>query len=182
MANLPMPAGMTNSDLECVMLRVDPGSNVRDIMGEDFNESELFYGEGDDLKYAQGIVLDNDAHVTLLFGIWPSEHYEQDVFNVLTGDAPNNLLVSHVGFFPSYTEGQEYFCVVAYIAPSRDLMSINRRLTALPHTNRFTEYKPHMTIAYLKPTANLSLWLDKMGEYFSGRVLLPAGIDTGVDS
>lgn len=43
-----------------------------------------------------------------------------------------------------------YYCVVAHIKVTQELMEGHERLEFLPHINTFNGYKPHVTIAYVK--------------------------------
>ena len=38
-----------------------------------------------------------------------------------------------------------------YTVDNGILSTVNKHLAKLPHTNRYTEYEPHLTIAYLNP-------------------------------
>lgn len=184
MANLPMPEGLKTSDLECVMLDVQPfrwGEDhiptIGELFGEDFNPNDLFYGSTDELKYAQGAVYDSVPHVTLLFGIHPSLTYEEDVNSVLYDWVTPDLMSKYVGFF----EGEGYYCIVAHLDLTAWLMNARRRLEALPHTTTYPEFKPHMTLAYIKKTANLQVWLERMNAAFANRVLYASGLNLGKD-
>ena len=184
MANLPMPEGLKTSDLECVMLDVRPIEweegyfpKLAELFGEGYNPNDLFYGDTDELKYAQGAVYDSVPHVTLLFGIHPSLTYEEDVESVLHDWFTPDLMSQYVGFF----EGDDYYCIVAHLIPTAYLMNARRRLEALPHTTTYPEFKPHMTLAYIKKTANLQLWLERMNKTFANRVFYVAGLNLGKD-
>lgn len=191
MANLPMPEGLSNSDLECVMLDVQKiqwengAPTIGDLFGEGFNPNDFFYGATSETKYAQGPVYDSTPHVTLLFGIHPSLTYEEDVLSVLSDWTTPDLLSKYVGFFEGKEETadgvEHYYCVVAYMDLTSSLMNGNLRLRGLPHTNRFDVYKPHMTLAYLKKDVNLSLWLERMNQAFANRVFYVGGLNLGTD-
>lgn len=180
MANLPMPEGLTTSDLECVMLDL-PLINVQDHLGSDFKQKNYFYGDIPELKYAQGPVAQVNPHVTLLFGIHPSETYVDDVMAALDGWVPEDIYIRKASYFPSSVEGQDYKCIVLEVAPSANLLNANKRLQALPHTNRFTEYKPHVTLAYVKGDINIDKWLARLNAYFANRVLYPTELNLGLD-
>ena len=121
MPNEPMPEGMDTPDLECVMLDLGP-LPVREAFGMSFKEDELFYGDHPKLKYAQGAVAEKRAHVTLLFGIHPSETYFEDVMEALDGWEPEDVFIREVGYFPSNIEGQDYTCIVGKVIPSANLL------------------------------------------------------------
>ena len=184
MANLPMPEGLTTSDLECVMLDVkkiqwEEGytPTIMDFMRGVWNPNDFFFGDTPDLKYAQGAVYDDTPHVTLLFGIHPSLTYEEDVQNVLYDWMTPDLMGKYVSFF----EGDEYYCIILHLDLTASLMNARRRLEALPHTTKYPEFKPHMTLAYIKKTANLQVWLERMNDAFANRVLHVAGLNLGLE-
>ena len=180
MANLPMPEGLSIPDLECVMLDL-PSIDVRAFLGGDFKEKNFFYGDIPELKYAQGPVAEKQAHVTLLFGIHPSETYVDDVMAALDGWTPEEIYIRKASYFPSSVEGQDYKCIVLEVIPSANLINANKRLQALPHTNRFTEYKPHVTLAYVKGDINIDKWLNRLNGFFTNRVLYPTALNLGLD-
>lgn len=180
MANEPMPEGLTNKDLECVMLDVDE-LNVREAYGDDLNEDDFYYGDLEGpLKYAQGPVGETEAHVTLLFGIHPSDTYEVDVITTLENwSIPDNVLLSSVDFFPSTVEGEDYVCIIAHVVPTADLVAANRNLRELPHTNAFDDYKPHVTLAYIKGTADRHEWIRRLTDSFAGKFVQALGLNLG---
>jgi 2'-5' RNA ligase len=175
-----MPDGFGTPDLECVMLDLEP-LPIREIYGRDLNEKDFFYGDIPELKYAQGPVAEEKAHVTLLFGIHPSDTYETDVLNVLADWEPSDIFVSRVGYFPSSIEGQDYKAIVGEVFPSVNLLLARKRLETLPHTNTFKDYKPHVTLAYIRGKADEKVWIRRMSAYFQGRVLYPTGLNLGHD-
>lgn len=180
MPNMEMPEGLTSSDLECVMLDVPP-MNVREAFGDDFNEDDLFYGDIPELKYAQGAVGETKAHVTLLFGIHPSPMYRRSVNAVLSGWKPEDVFIDHVGFFPSTIEGQDYNVIVGHVSPLPNLLEGRARLEVMEHTDRFPEYKPHITLAYVKGSADLEKWVTRMDAEFGNRTYEVLGLNYGDD-
>lgn len=180
MPNLPMPEGVTMPDLECVMLDT-PLLDVRNAYGEDLNEDDFFYGDVPELKYAQGPVAETEAHVTLLFGIHPSDTYVEDVYTVLEGWDLPDILFNEVEVFPSTVEGQDYKCLVMKVVSSAQLVLGNKKLRELPYTNRFEEYRPHVTLAYLKGSADIEEWKTRMNSAFAFKWYEALGLNLGLD-
>ena len=180
MTNLPMPEGMGTPDLECVMLDIAP-LDIHEAYGHDLNEDDFFYGDIPELKYAQGPVAEKKAHLTLLFGIHPSPTYRRSVDAVLRGWEPEDIFIDHVGFFPSTIDGQDYNCIIGHVTPLPNLLEANARLQILDHTNRFPEYKPHVTLAYVKGSADLQTWITRMDEVFGKRTYEVTGLNYGDD-
>lgn len=185
MPNEPMPEGLDTPDLECVMLSVET-LPIRAIYGRDLKEEDFFYGPSSEkkLKYAQGPVAESDdhpAHLTLLFGIHPSETYVDDVLNALGDWKPEDLFVREVSYFPSNVEGHDYKVVVAKILPTPNLLIARKRLETLPFTDQFAkEYQPHITLAYITGDADVNDWVRRMNAYFQGRVIYPMELDLGL--
>lgn len=183
MPNEPMPEGLDTPDLECVMLDLGP-LPVREVFGSAFKEDELFFGDHPKLKYAQGAVAEESSHVTLLFGIHPSETYVEDVLDALGDWEPDDVFIREVGYFPSNVEGQDYTCIVAKVIPSANLLLARKRLETLPFTDQFAaEYKPHVTLVYIKGSKEkrIKRWVDTLGAYYNNRVLTPRELDLGLD-
>lgn len=165
----PMPEGLTVTDLECVMLDV-PTMDIQKAIGEDlWNEDHLFYGDTPELKYAQGAVAEDGAHLTLLFGIHPSDTYERDILLTLTGWDMPDLLINEVKYFPSRVEGQNYICIYAEVVPSAALLAGRKSLEVLPFTSDFSEYKPHITLAYVKTDSGADTleWISRLNSAFA---------------
>lgn len=183
MPNEPMPKGLDTPDLECVML--DLGSlPVRAAFGSAFQEKELFFGKHKKLKYAQGMVAEKEAHVTLLFGIHPSGTYADDVSLALGDWTPEDVFIREVTYFPSNVKGQDYTCIVGKVVPSANLLLARKRLETLPFTDQFAaEYKPHVTLAYIKGSKpkRIKRWVDTLNAYYQNRVLTPTAVNLGLD-
>ena len=183
MPNLPMPEGMDTPDLECVML--DLGElDVRAPFGAAWKEDELFYGDIPKLKYAQGAVAEDEAHVTLLFGIHPSETYVSDVMEALGDWEPDAVYIQEVSYFPSNVEGQDYTVIVGKVQLTANLMLARKRLEKLDFTDRFADnYQPHVTLAYIKGSKpkRIKRWVDTLGAFYNNRVLTPHELNLGLD-
>lgn len=185
MPNEPMPEGLDTPDLECVML--DLGElDIQQAFGSAWSkaESELFYGDHPKLKYAQGAVAEDNAHVTLLFGIHPSETYVSDVMEALGDWEPEDVYIQEVSFFPSNVEGQDYTCIIGKVQLTANLMLARKRLETLNFTDKFADnYRPHVTLAYIKGSKpkRIQRWVDTLNAYYANRVLTPHELDLGLD-
>lgn len=183
MPNEPMPEGLDTPDLECVMLDLGP-LDVQAAFGSAWDESELFYGNHPKLKYAQGAVAEKGAHVTLLFGIHPSETYIDDVMTALGDWTPDDIFIREVSFFPSNVEGEDYTCIVGKVMPTANLLIARRRLETLSFTDKFAdEYKPHVTFAYIRGSnpKRIRRWVSTLNAYYSNRVITPTSLNLGLD-
>jgi hypothetical protein len=96
----------------------------------------------------QGKGLEDEPHVTLLYGIHSNEVNDSEIMELSRPALDTPIVLRNVSLFENPD-----FDVLKFEADGPILFEINRRLTALPHTTDFPEYKPHATIAYLKPGA-----------------------------
>jgi 2'-5' RNA ligase len=178
-----MPEGLDTPDLECVMLNLGPLS-VQIPFGAAWDPTELYYGKTPKLKYAQGAVAEQSAHVTLLFGIHPSDTYVDDVMNALGDWEPQDVLIQDVGYFPSNVEGEDYTVIIGRIIPTANLLLARRRLEKLPYTDQFaSEYKPHVTLAYIKGSKpkRIARWVNTLNAYYRSQILTPTELDLGLE-
>lgn len=152
--------------------------------GEDFNPDDLFYGEIRELQYAQGAVAAISAHCTLLFGIHPyptEDEYREAVSKALAFWSIGEIPIGDVKVFPSRIEGQDYNCLVLEVLPTSTLLIGRRLIEDLPHTDTYPEYRPHVTLVYLKGSADLEEWKRRMQAAFSNQVVKVIGLDLGID-
>lgn len=94
----------------------------------------------------QGKGFESEHHVTLLYGIHSDEVDDSQVMELSRPALDTPIVLRNISLFEN-----EEFDVLKFEADGPILFEINRKLVALPHTNNFPEYKPHATIAYLKP-------------------------------
>lgn len=174
--------GIEVGRLGCIMLDTSPIDLGNAIAPEDYYRSEH-----PDRGWIGGPVAEDGAHITLLYGLltsmWPGpDEYAADVAEVLHGwSPPRTLRYSGVEVFPSTFEDEAYSCIVLRMEPA-GLDEANRRLTLLPHVQTFTEYKPHLTLAYVRRdatdrvTASLATRFDRFG---AKPTIVPAGLNFG---
>ena len=87
---------------------------------------------------------DLDPHTTALYGIHTND--PTGAFEILSHFRPINLKLGAVSVFA----GDEYD-VVKVEVESDQLVRLNEQLRSLPHTNKFKDYRQHVTIAYVAP-------------------------------
>ena len=135
--------------LGCVMLDLEPLQNMYSI-AVDGAEIALYYSKNKDRKWIDGWIVDKVAHITLLYGLLDNAHnLENEIKTVLGSWEMDAVEIDHVSYFDSPYEDEPYYCIVAHIKATPQLMEGHERLEFLPHINTFTGYKPHMTICYL---------------------------------
>jgi 2'-5' RNA ligase len=90
--------------------------------------------------------VETEPHITLLYGI------HEDVLDNETIELCKTIIGSDILIDCTHIEcfQNKEFDVVKLSVSSDTIHSFNERLRTLPHTNNYT-YKPHVTIAYVKP-------------------------------
>lgn len=140
--------------LGCVMLDVEPLANM--ITNDNEGMEGLYYTKNPDRKWIDGWIAGDIAHVTLLYGLLDNAHnWEKHISSVLGGWKMDTIEIDHIDYFESPYEDEEYYCIVAHIKVTPELMEGHSRLEFLPHINTFTGYKPHMTICYIRKDKKL---------------------------
>ena len=126
----------------CVML----GAKIKDW--EDFHTAGIdeddVYIKPHDKSYG----LEDNPHVTVLFGLHEDQIDEETIQSVMKQNLnPITAQVDEVDVF----EGDEYDVVKYNIPMSDELQQYRDLFTQFPNTQTFPDYRPHMTIAYVKP-------------------------------
>lgn len=93
-----------------------------------------------------GKSLEDEPHVTLLYGIHSEEVNDEEVMSSVSKEEIKNLRLHNVSAFKNDTRE-----VLKFDVEGEGLHSNNKNLRKLPFTNDFPDYHPHATIAYLKP-------------------------------
>ena len=144
--------GIDLNKLGCLMLDVKPLPNMYSISLEGADVA-LYYAKNKDRFWVDGWVLDKTPHLTLLYG-FPTEakNYKPHIEAVLNGWEMKTVKIADIGYFESPYEDEPYYCLVAHLEVTDELLEGHQRLEFLPHINTFTGYKPHITIAYIDKT------------------------------
>lgn len=144
------------SKLGCMMLDLEK-LNLDSSFYDGFTrmpkfEGLLYYAKDKEKFWIDGYVADKTPHMTLLYGLMSSAHnYKNYIENYLLKDwKMDEVEIDHFGYFESPYEDEPYYCIVAHIKVTPELLGGNQRMEFLPHINTFAGYKPHFTIAYIK--------------------------------
>ena len=105
-------------------------------------DPEDIYTEEGDRTYG----LENEPHVTLLYGLHSYEINDQDVIDVCKEKKVGNIKLYNASLF----ENKDYD-VLKFDADNDVLFEINKNLTEnFPYSTDYPDYRPHSTIAYIK--------------------------------
>jgi hypothetical protein len=97
---------------------------------------------GDDGTYG----LETKPHVTVLYGLHEKVH--EDLVCRMCQGLGGETELKFTGL-SAFTDSDDYD-VLKFDVESDRLRNMNKAFRGLPHTNDYPEYKPHMTVAYLK--------------------------------
>lgn len=141
--------GIDLKTLGCVML----GTEAPDTSFID--EGDLYYAKDPDLFWVNGRA-EGNSHITLKYGLLNSVR-RKHVYKVIDGlPLPGRLVGNGIMKFDSPYPDEPYECIVLAIDTDPDniysamLMDLHSNLNYLPHINTFPDYKPHVTLAYVR--------------------------------
>lgn len=161
---------INTDDLGCIMLDLEPMPVKKYVEGK---EDELF----ENPQWDQGSVpAETVPHVTLLYGLLENGNVWKKKVDALLKDwEVKTVTIDHVGFFDT----PDSYAVVAHLVKTPEIVDGHERLTLLPHINTFSEYLPHMTLAYVKKDADVDAWVKALNKQYKGKKVKAKGINYG---
>lgn len=123
----------------CVMLYLDVNEKEWKALQSKIDEDDIYKGPD-----GEGFAREYDPHVTILYGIH-ADVPDSDVEDLIDGITEPDIEMKKISSFTN-----KEFDVLKFDVKSKDLVKQNKDFKALPHTNDFPDYHPHVTIAYLK--------------------------------
>jgi 2'-5' RNA ligase len=163
--------GIDTSQLGCVMLDVERLDVLKyvDNAKADLSDTEMDYSN---------VPAEEVPHVTLLFGLMKSAHEFKDQVDQLLEDIDiSEVTTERVGSFDS---GDDAVPIVAHVKPTPELLKAHDELTKLPHVNTYTDYQPHITLAYVKnDQAVIDKWVKALSEHYNGKTVKVTGVNYG---
>ena len=123
----------------CVMIDVPVGN--WDEITSWIDPDDIYEGDGDSTYGIQ-----RRPHLTLLYGLHKEVSLDdvKSVFADFDGDI--NIEVNGIDIF----ENDKFDVVKFNVNPQGSLQYLFNKLSELPNSNEYPEYKPHLTIAYVK--------------------------------
>ncbi|SNT46710.1 hypothetical protein [Rhodococcoides kyotonense] len=87
-----------------------------------------------------------------------------------------SAVIAEVGYF----DLGESYAIVAHIETTPELVDGHERLTLLPHVQTFSEYKLHLTLAYVEQDqATADRWVESLGAVYNGKSIKTSAINYG---
>ena len=105
-------------------------------------KDDLYEVEGD-LSYG----VETEPHTVLLYGLHRDEIGPGHVYDIVKNKVFSPCIMKNPSLFRN-----ELFDVLKFDVEGKNLHETNKALKKLPHTSKFPNYHPHLTIAYLTPS------------------------------
>ena len=126
----------------CVMAMLnDEDAKEVHEWGKEIVSDDCLYTDPDDPSLGR----ENEMHTTVLYGLHTNECC--DVIDVVEEVKPFKLKVKGISKFDTNDD----YDVIKLDVDAPELRKMNKALSELPNSNKYPEYKPHLTIAYVKP-------------------------------
>lgn len=126
--------------------------------------------------HTMGAVAEVEPHTTLLFGLLNNGNIWKDkVDRLLEGWEMPQVTISEVSYF----DVGDSYCIIGLLEKTPEIVDGHERLTLLPHVNTHSEYKPHITLAYIKKDADVEKWVGALSKKYTGQIVATKGINYG---
>lgn len=125
----------------CVMLFLPISKEWWSKITSDIDKDDIYEVEG---ERDYGIQSHKEAHVTILYGIH-TDVPDEEVEALIDKMTAPEVTLGKISIFEN-----DEFDVVKFDVTGKDLHTMNKMFTELPHTNNYPDYHPHTTISYVK--------------------------------
>lgn len=141
----------------------------------------LYYAKNKERFWIDGYVADKTPHVTLFYGfLQEAGCFKWHIEKLLEGTDITKVEIEDVDYFESPYEDEEYYCIVAKVKKTPELLEAHNKMKFLPNIHTFPEYKPHITIAYIiKDEAIRDDFISHMKKEIVGKELKALGLNYG---
>lgn len=157
--------GVNINSLGCVMLDIDPIPVTELVLRA---KDDLYWANVKERFWIRGAVGETGAHLTLLYGLMESALKWKPLVDIVLADwTPPLIEIESIGAFESPFVDEPYSAIIAHVKPTEELLEGHRRLSLLPHINTYTQFRPHVTLAYVKAEQKQK-WLDELGDTLVG--------------
>lgn len=117
----------------------DIGDEIIEWCQSNISDSSL-YEDPEDSTFGR----EYEPHVTVLYGLHANK--PDEIKNLLNKTKSFPITLGKISLFTT----SDKFDVIKIEVKGEKLHELNKLISKLPHTNKFPEYKPHITLAYIK--------------------------------
>ena len=129
---------INTSNLKCVSLNIESlPISIKDLGGD----KALYYSK--DKDWISGYI---NSHITLIYGLLENVKKEHITFILNDLEIPETIKIKNIEVFNNPKE--PYVCVIANL--NTNIIKFHKKLCMLPHINTRSNYRPHITLAYIK--------------------------------
>lgn len=175
--------GYNLSKLGCLMLDTEPIKTEYYEMMQDGTTAYFpeYRAKNKDRFWIDGYVADRTPHLTLFYGFLNEAGCYKKHIEILLADVDiSEVKIKDIGFFDSPYEDEPYYCIVAHIEKTPELIEANNRMKFLPNIHTFPEYSPHITIAYIEKSEVVrDRFIDHLKKDLIGKSLKVVGLNYG---
>jgi 2'-5' RNA ligase len=146
-------------------------------------DGDLYYSNNPARFWIKGAVAEKGAHMTVLFGLLEKGlDWKDYVDTVLDGWLPESIEIEAVDYFDGNWPDEQYYCVIGHVKVTDSVTEGNQRLRLLPHVDTFPNYRPHVTLGYIKrDPATLDQWIKALDTMLAGTKLEVTKLNYGGD-
>lgn len=175
--------GYNLSKLGCLMLDTEPIKTIYYQIMQDGITAYFpeYKAKNKERFWIDGYVADKTPHLTLFYGfLQEAGCYRWHIEKLLEGTNISSVKIEDIIFFESPYEDEPYYCVVAKVEKTQELLEAHNKMTLLPNIQTFPDYKPHITIAYIiKDEAIRDDFITHIKKELVGKELKVLGLNYG---
>lgn len=175
--------GYNLSKLGCLMLDTEPilteyYEYYQDDITTYFPE---YKAKNKDRFWIDGYVADKTPHLTLFYGfLQEAGCYKKHIEILLKDTNIGSVKIETIDYFESPYEDEQYYCIVAKVEKTEDLLYAHNKMMLLPNIQTFPDYKPHITIAYIvKDEVIRDRFIAQLKKELVGKELKVLGLNYG---
>jgi len=175
--------GYNLSKLGCLMLDTEP---IKTVYYEIMQDGVTTYfpeykTKNKDRFWIDGYVADKTPHLTLFYGfLQEAKCYKWHIEKLMEDTSISSVTIEDVDYFESPYEDEKYYCIVAKVAKTPELMYAHNKMMLLPNIQTFPDYKPHITIAYIiKDEEIRDRFIQHLKTELVGKIIPVTGINYG---
>ncbi len=146
-----------------------------------FKELFMYKANNKERFWIDGYVAEKTPHLTLFYGfLQEAGCYKKHIELLLLNSKIDLVKIEDVSFFESPYEDEPYYCVVAKVEKTPELLEAHNKMTLLPNIQTFPDYKPHITIAYIKKDETArDIFIEDLKRSLVGKELKVIGLNYG---